>query len=468
MKSIGSRGLKFSIFIFVVTHFVSYFYENKYLLWLLSITALAIIVFSILKLNIRNIKIPFVLFLTGIVLLLFLGIDFIENLSAGLRQMRNIVGLLIVVPMIRFVLMEENYINSVLTMFHTFMNTSRKFYAGMLGFTQIIAYFLLFGAIPMLYDVVNSILKNKQGDAWEHFKSTALLRGFALSVIWAISIPSFAYVVEIMEAPLGTTILQGFGIAVVGTFIAVIFFHYESKRYEVDVTAGLQSEINKVLKYEESKGETKRLTGEFILLFITLVASIFIAYSIFNLELLVLIPLIVIVWITAYYLLKRKPKRFTQEVYSYFLNDAESQGYQLSMMLGVGVFIYALNHTGFAQLVVDGIYSIQEALPFLNMLYFLPFIIIILGFFGLGPMTVMVLVGGILETVHLPYPPELTVLAITSGSAISILLSPLIMPVIIISSANKLSALKNGIGFNWKFAITIYVVVQVYIQLMIL
>jgi hypothetical protein len=453
---------------FVITHFISYFYENKYLLWLLSITALAIIVFSILKLHIQNIIIPFTLFSAGVLLLLFLGTDMTVSLSEGLRQMRNIVGLLIIVPMIRFVLMEENYINSVLTMFHSWMNTGRKFYAGIVGFTQIIAYFLLFGAIPMLYDVVNSILKNKQGVAWEHFKSTALLRGFALSVIWAISIPSFAYVVEIMEAPLGTTILQGFGIAVVGSIIAVIFFHYESKRYGVDITAGLQSEIDNVLKHENSKEETKRLTIEFMLLFITLVASIFTGYSIFDLELLVLIPLIVLVWITAYYFIKRKPKRLTQEMYRYFSQEAETQGYQLSMMLGVGVFIYALNHTGFAQFVVDGIYTVQEALPFLNMLYFLPFIIIILGFFGLGPMTVMVLVGGILETVHLPYPPELTVLAITSGSAISILLSPLIMPVIIISSANKLSPLKNGLGFNWKFAIVLYVVVQIYIQLMII
>src|SRR5699024_4291698 len=225
---------------------------------------------------------------------------------------------------------------------------------------------------------VNSILKNKQGVAWEHFKSTALLRGFALSVIWAISIPSFAYVVEIMEAPLGTTILQGFGIAVVGSIIAVLFFHYESKRYGVDITAGLQSEIDNVLKHENSKEETKRLTIEFMLLFITLVASIFTGYSIFDLELLVLIPLIVLVWITAYYFIKRKPKRLTQEMYRYFSQEAETQGYQLSMMLGVGVFIYALNHTGFAQFVVDGIYTVQEALPFLNMLYFLPFIIIIL------------------------------------------------------------------------------------------
>ncbi|KPH77834.1 hypothetical protein [Oceanobacillus caeni] len=63
-----------------------------------------------------------------------------------------------------------------------------------------------------------------------------------------------------------------------------------------------------------------------------------------------------------------------------------------------------------------------------------------------------------------PYAKELVVLAITSGSTISILLSPLIMPVIVLSSENGLSSLKNGIRFNWKYAVVIYVLVQAYVQ----
>src|SRR5699024_2761016 len=144
-----------------------------------------------------------------------------------------------------------------------------------------------------------------------------------------------------------------------------------------------------------------------------------------------------------------------------------NQSYQLSVMLSVGVLIYGLNQTNFAKHVVDGLYYMQSNFPFLNVLYLLPFIVIILGFFSLGPLTVMVLVAGILENMSIPYPPELIVLAITSGSAISILLSPLIMPVIILSASNGLGLLKNGMTFNYKFAIVFYVIVQLYIQLMI-
>lgn len=79
----------------------------------------------------------------------------------------------------------------------------------------------------------------------------------------------------------------------------------------------------------------------------------------------------------------------------------------------------------------------------------------------------MVLVAGILESMSFPYPPELIVLAITSGSVISIMLSPLIMPVIILSSSNGLGLVTNGLKFNWKFAIAFYIIVQVYLQSMI-
>jgi len=80
----------------------------------------------------------------------------------------------------------------------------------------------------------------------------------------------------------------------------------------------------------------------------------------------------------------------------------------------------------------------------------------------------MVLVGAILGGLHLPYPPEIIVLTVTSGSAISILLSPLIMPVISLSGANGLSGFKNGIRFNWKYALVLYAVVQVYVQMVVM
>lgn len=42
------------------------------------------------------------------------------------------------------------------------------------------------------------------------FKSTAILRAFGLITFWSISLPSFAYGVEVLHADLSLTLLNGF------------------------------------------------------------------------------------------------------------------------------------------------------------------------------------------------------------------------------------------------------------------
>src|SRR5690625_3600991 len=129
----------------------------------------------------------------------------------------------------------------------------------------------------------------------------------------------------------------------------------------------------------------------------------------------ILIPLVIIFWMIAFYLIKRRIDRLSVITKTYIHHGLQKQAYQLNVMLSVGVLIFALNQTSFAMNVVNGLNAVEHAVSWLNPLFLLPFIVMILGFFGLGPLTVMVLVAGILESMALPYPPEFIVLAITSG-----------------------------------------------------
>lgn len=468
MKPFAKYGLSLSITLYGLLHFITYFYQNSFLLGILSLTGIGILFFTTIIKSAKKLKIPLILLVVGIIILLFSRTSLMEGFQYGFLQMRNMVGLLVVVPMISWVLREEPYMEAIIGLGNKLLNTSRRFYLGVISFTQIIAYFLLFGAIQMVYHFVNEILADKKGEAWENFKGTALLRGFALSTLWVVSIPSFAFVVEIMDASLLLSIVQGFGMSIVGILLALVFSHFEEKRYGVNLTVELQTEINEVLRQTRYNKRMKHDFIEFVILFVSLFGTIFILNAFLAIEILILIPLVVIVWIGIYYIIKKRPIKLAKQAKVHVQNDIIHESYQLSMMLGAGMMIFALNQTSFASIVVDSIYGIQASLPFINVLYFLPFIVIVLGFFGLGPLTVMVLVGGILGNLELPYPPEIIVLTVTSGSAISILLSPLIMPVISLSGVNGLSAFKNGVRFNWKYAVVFYVVVQVYVQLMVM
>src|SRR5699024_4705440 len=132
-------------------HFITYFFENEVLLLVLMFSGLALFAFALVNYKISRFKLPLTLFLSGFIIFLISDTELLYGFTGGLLQMSNVIGLLIVVPMISWVLKEEFYMEAIVVFGHKLLDSSRKFYAGMVTFTQIIAYFLLFGAIPMMY-----------------------------------------------------------------------------------------------------------------------------------------------------------------------------------------------------------------------------------------------------------------------------------------------------------------------------
>ncbi|GAA0493307.1 hypothetical protein GCM10008986_19740 [Salinibacillus aidingensis] len=460
-------GLSASITLYALLHFITYFYPSEFLLHIEAVSGLFLFVLAALLLSFTKFKLPLFLVGTGLIILILSDTSIIDGLRNGMILMRDIIGLLVIIPMISWVLNTEPYIESIMRASYRFINTSRKMYIGIASFTQVIAYFLLFGSIPMMYQFVNKMIGNHHGEPLERFKGTALVRSFALSTIWVVTIPSFIYAVEALDASLWLSIIQGFFISLCGLTVAVLFSYFEEKKYGVHLTEIINKEMKDTL-HETPEYEQANKTGEFMILFITLFGSIFILHELWSVDLMVIVPLVVIVWTFAYFIVKKRTGKLADEAKTYFSKGVVNQSYQFSVMLGAGMMIYSLNQTGFEDAVIFGVEFIQESLPGMNFLYFLPFIVIILGFLGLGPLTVMVLVAGILQNISLPYPPEIIVLAITSGSVVSILISPLLMPNIILSGQNGMSGFKNGIQFNLAYAIVFYILVQIYIQTMVL
>lgn len=460
-------GLTLSVSSYVVLYFYTYFFEIKGLLLLLSISGLSTLVFTFLLLPFKESKLPLFLVFIALLVLVFTNDSVWTGMVEGVKQMRSLVGLLLIVPMISWVLKEEPYIEEIMNVAHGLLNNSRKFYFGLLTMTQVIAYFLLFGSIPMMYQFIHSFLKNHKGEVWENYKGTAVLRGFALSTLWVISIPSFIFAMETLEVATWKAILQGFSFALCGTILATVFSFFQERKYGIDLTALLKNEVDKAIKKSRNKGKWNKEVLEFILLFVTLFGTIFLVHIIFELELLVAIPLVIFVWSGLYFLLKKRGKSLIIESKQYVSQGIAKQSQQFSIIIAAGLLIYSINQSDLGGYLINGMHFLTEMIPLLNSLFLIPLIVVLLGFLGLGPLPAVVLVAGIVNSMALPYPPELTFLAVTSGSVLTTLLSPIILPVIMLSSNNGLSGMKNGIHFNLKFAIVFYCMVQLYLQIMI-
>ncbi|KIL48380.1 hypothetical protein [Jeotgalibacillus campisalis] len=464
MKPFAKRGYTLLISLYVVMHFIVSFIQGEALVTSLSFFGLAAFIAGYFFLPIKQASISILLLAIALLIHLSAGTSVFESWESGFTVMSGLIALLLIVPVISWVLEEKPYIESVIHFAQRLLNTSRKFYFGMLIITQIISYFLLFGAIPMVYGMVNGFLSNQKGEAWENYKGTALLRAFALTTMWVVSIPSFIFAVDALGASLGLSILQGFFLSFAGVLLAVLFSYFQERHYGVDLTEGIQEQLAKITQDQKQETQGNRNVTEFVLLFVTLFGSIFLLNAVWDVSLLLIIPIVIVAWVNLYFFINRKSSRILANGKHYMKTGIPNKAQQFSILLAAGFLIDAVNQSGYGDYIVDGLFYVTEAIPFVNFLWILPFVVIILGFIGLGPLTVIVLVSGILQGVEVPYPPELIVLGITSGSVISIMLSPLILPTIVLSAVNRLSIVKNSLMFNYKYAIAFYVMTQIYMQ----
>src|SRR5690625_4466469 len=176
MKPFIVWGLRISILTFLILHLFTAFFPVPILLNILSISKMFIFLFTLGTVPLRNFKLPLFILTSGIVILTISNTNFFVGLLQGVLQMRNVIGLLIVIPLISWVLQEEPYIEDIISLFHKLVNSSQKFYFTLMSLTQVLTYFLLFGSITMMYQFVDVVLKNQKGEMWERYKGTALDR----------------------------------------------------------------------------------------------------------------------------------------------------------------------------------------------------------------------------------------------------------------------------------------------------
>ncbi|QQK77333.1 hypothetical protein HUG15_18285 [Salicibibacter cibarius] len=466
MNRIVQYGFTISILLYAILYLFSFFMDKGWMLQLMSTSGMLALHFALILLKPKNSPVPYFLTIASIFIgYITLGSELWMQLWEGIREMRGIILLLLVIPMISWVLREENYIEALIGSAKNLLKTSKRFYAGVMFITQFVAYFLLFSAIPVLFQFIQVLLGNKKDEDWEYFKGTALLRGFGLSTIWVISIPSVVFIIESTGASLGFTLFQGFFISICGILLSLLFMIVHEKRSGLDYTTGILHELHQNMPVNETK-RNHFLTREFALLFLTLFGPVLVINHFMDWGLLMIISMCVLVWSCFYYVIKKKWSHLKQHCINYLREEVSQKSQELGIMLSAGMLINVFIASGGGTWAVNTIIHISDS-TFIHMFWLLPFLVIFLGFIGLGPLTVMVLVGGIFQGVNLPYPPELIVLSLTLGSAITVFLSPFILPLIVLSQSNHLALWKNGLKFNLGYSVAFYVMVQVYLLIML-
>jgi len=469
LRNVFTRVFTVVISFYVLIHYVLLLINNGRLLALLSIVGIAALFFGLLLLKGKAAILPlFLIFLAVVISIGNDGITFFDLLWEGSRTMRSLIAMLLIVPIVGWVLKQENYVEDSIILLKRRLTNSKTFYFMLMFMTQLISFFLLFGSIAVVHQIVHTFFPDKDRYIWKMFKSTSVLRGFALTTIWVISIPSFAFSVEVLDASLFVSLVQGFFLSLAGLLLAVFYLYVAEKKQQTALSRDILRAIAKASHHMDVNENPGRVFVEFILLFVSLLTLTLIVNGFMPVGLLTVIPIVVIVWALAYFLIKNKWRALFTEAKTYFSKGIALRSQEVILFLSAGLLITGLNQSGLSDDVMNGLYHWTEQIPGLNFLWVLPLIVMLFGFIGLGPLMVMVLIAEIIRSIHLPYPPELIVLAMTLGSTLSVMISPLVAPVLFLSSMNKLSPFENSAKQNWLFALSFYLLVELYIQFRIL
>src|SRR5699024_4912701 len=101
--------LAMTILLYALIHFITAFFSVSILEKGLSFLGVALFVLGMVYLPLKKFKLPMTLVGTSMIIFIFSHTPIIEGLLTGVLKMKDIVGLLIVVPIISWVLQEEPY-----------------------------------------------------------------------------------------------------------------------------------------------------------------------------------------------------------------------------------------------------------------------------------------------------------------------------------------------------------------------
>src|SRR5699024_3019913 len=146
---------------------------------------------------------------------------FFVGLLQGVLQMRNVIGLLIVIPLISWVLQEEPYIEDIISLFHKLINSSRKFYFTLMSLTQVLTYFLLFGSITMMYQFVDMFLREQKGVLMLRVVMLVVLCVYAFFIVGVVSSHFFIFASDSIVLSFYIRCTQGFLVRFVVSWMAL-------------------------------------------------------------------------------------------------------------------------------------------------------------------------------------------------------------------------------------------------------
>jgi hypothetical protein len=445
--------------VYFIVYFVSEPFGLPWLNPLFSFLGLLIFASAFFLLRGAALILPIILLVFSTGMIFLTGSDPVI-LWDGLREMKMILPLVLLVPLVGWIMNQKPYIQAVFKASQKWMKTSTHYYLGLSLLSYAISSFMLMAGIALLHALIsgNRPDNTPSRSTEDYFKSTSIMRGYSLTSLFSLFTPAFAYAVQGTGAPLWKTAGIGFILGLIGVLLGWFLFQWYQRN------AGGLEMAEMVQDTPTDVAGTGPLLKELILIIIGMISLTLLFLEFTPLNILYVIPLVILLMNLTYFIAIRNLNRLLKATRQFVVQDLPKKSRELTLIFSAGLLVGSLKATGMGALFFSLFLSGLEAIH-LNIYTGLTCMIILMGFLGLPPIPGMILVSGILTDLPVGVMPELITLSLLVGVVITLLIAPVTVPLLLISSLNGFSMWQNGFRWNFGFGALFFICGQVYIYL---
>ncbi|KJS23559.1 MAG: hypothetical protein VR72_00095 [Clostridiaceae bacterium BRH_c20a] len=440
--------------LFIFLYFANIFMESSTIN-----TSIALIVIFLLLINLPfltgvNKYVSLILFLGGLVLLIYFKGDITHWISAFTKN-AGLICLLITVPLLAIPLAFEDFQQAISSSTQKYLNDSQSFYL----ITNILAY-----SMGMLINVagISIVYQLLYKSAEQYPRSlfiTALTRGYGCCVFWSPNFISVAVILHYLDLPWISIAPWGFVFAGISIFVAYVLQKFSSLPNANDNI----SDLNFVSMDKENTKILRKLImlGSF-LLFLIVILEYFTGKSV-----LVIVPLVAVIFPFVVAILWKKQFIYFQALFNYYNTSLPKMKNEIVLFTVAGFFGQALTIAGIGELLPKAISNSGIEHSFLYILLIIA-IMVFPSLIGIHPVVSGSTIAVTLPVSMLPLMPIQYAMTLLTGWTLAILLSPFSGTVLVTAAVTNETPFNVGMVWNWRYALilsAVYILILPFIPI---
>ncbi|KJS88175.1 MAG: hypothetical protein JM58_02025 [Peptococcaceae bacterium BICA1-8] len=440
--------------LFILLYFANVFMESA-----IINTSIALLVIFLLLINMPflveiNKYVSMILFLGGLVLLIYLNGNVTQWISAFTKN-AGLICLLITVPLLAIPLAFEDFQQAISSSTQKYLSVPQSFYL----ISNILSYsmgmLLNVAGISIVYQLLNKPAEKYPRSLF----ITALTRGYGCCVFWSPNFISVAVILHYLDLSWFSIAPWGFVFAGISIFVAYVLQKFSS-------LPKVNEKISD-LSYAPMDRENTKVLRKLIILGIFLLFLIVILEYFTGESVLVIVPLVAIIFPFVVALLWRKQTIYFKALFSYYNFSLPKMKNEIVLFTVAGFFGQALSFAGVGEFLPKAIANSGIEHSFIYIILIIA-VMVFPSLIGIHPVISGSTIAVTLPVSLLPLMPIQYALTLLTGWTLAILISPFSGTVLVTAAVTGETPFNVGMAWNWRYALilsAVYILILPFIPI---